>query len=367
MFHKIFLYLKNFDWILFFPVLLLATFGLIEIYSISLGQGAGELIRFQKQLLFTGAGVGLVFLLSFLDYRVLRDLGNYFYVVGILLLAGVLSFGVTIKGTTGWFDFGIFGFQPVEIAKIILIIFLAKFFSSGHLTGYPWRQVIFSGVATLIFVTLTFLQPDFGSAVILFLLWLMMLAIAGFDKKYFLVIGIIGLIGLGGLWQSSFEQYQKERILTFINGPSQATEEGYNISQAIIAVGSGGLTGSGIGFGSQSQLKFLPEAEHDFIFAVIAEELGLLGVFLLISFFAVFFYRCLFNVSKVDNDFGIYLILGGAGLIFVEMFINIGMNIGLVPVVGIPLPFVSYGGSALITKFILVGMTESVIIKSRIR
>lgn len=367
MFHKIFLYLKNFDWILFFPVLLLTAFGLIEIYSVSLGQGAEELIRFQKQLFFAGTGVILVFALSFLDYRMLRDLGNYFYVIGILLLVGVLIFGVTIKGTTGWFDFGIFGFQPVEAAKIILIIFLAKFFSSGHLTGYPWKQIIFSGLTTLILVILIFLQPDFGAAVMLFLVWLLMLAIAGFGKKYFLVIGLIGLIGLGGLWQFSFEQYQKERILTFINGPSQSTDEGYNISQAIIAVGAGGLTGRGIGFGSQSQLKFLPEAEHDFIFAVIAEELGLLGVFLLISFFAVFFYRCLANVSKIDNDFGVYLILGAIGLIFIEMFINISMNIGLVPVVGIPLPFVSYGGSALITKFILVGVIESVIIRSRMR
>jgi rod shape determining protein RodA len=367
MLQKIYLYLKNFDWILFFPILLLSTFGLIEIYSIALGQETVNLANFYKQLLFIGIGIILLISLSFLDYRIIRDYSNYLYIGGILLLAGVLIFGSTVRGATSWFNFGGFGFQPVELVKLILIIFLAKYFSSKQAKTKPWKQLLASGIGSMILIFLVFLQPDFGSALILFAIWLFMLVAAGFDKKYFFIIGLIGVITLGFLWNFSFQDYQKERIMTFLNPASNPLEQGYNISQAIIAVGAGGIVGRGIGFGSQSQLKFLPEAHNDFIFAVIAEELGLVGVLLAISFFSIFFFRCLINVKKLDNDFGAYFILGGAGLIFIEMFINIGMNIGLLPVVGISLPFISYGGSAIITKFALVGIMQNIIIKSKIR
>ena len=193
-----------------------------------------------------------------------------------------------------------------------------------------------------------------------------MIIIAGFNKKYFLVIGLILLIILSGLWIFFFKDYQKQRVFTFLDPSFNPLNQGYNVAQAIIAVGAGGITGRGIGFGSQSQLKFLPEAQNDFIFAVIAEELGFLGVCLIISFFTIFFYRCLISLKKINNDFGIFFILGSMGLIFIEMFINIGMNIGILPVIGISLPFVSYGGSAIISVFILVGIIESIIIRSKI-
>jgi rod shape determining protein RodA len=167
-------------------------------------------------------------------------------------------------------------------------------------------------------------------------------------------------------WSFFFQEYQKQRILTFLNPGENALAEGYNVSQAIIAVGSGSLYGKGVGFGSQSQLKFLPEAQTDFIFAVIAEELGFLGSSLLLLFFALFFSRCIVAIKRLPNDFSIYFILGAMGLIFIQMFINIGMNIGIVPVVGISLPFVSYGGSAIISLFILTGIIENIIIKSKI-
>jgi rod shape determining protein RodA len=366
MFNKILLYLKNLDWLLFFPVILLSTFGIIEIYSIALGQETLDLINFYKQLLFVGVGLTAVFVLIFIDYRTLRDFSNYLYLLGIAILVAVIFFGVTVRGTTGWFDLGIFGFQPVEFIKIILIIFLARFFSSKKSRAKPLKYLALSGAGSFVFVLLVFLQPDFGSSLILFALWFFMLAVAGFKKRYFFVIGVIALLVLGGLWTLSFEEYQKQRILTFFNASSDPLDQGYNISQAIIAVGAGGLTGRGIGFGSQSQLKFLPEAQNDFIFAVIAEELGFLGVLLVIIFFSLFFYRCLLAVKNINDDFGIYFILGAMGLIFIEMFINIGMNIGLLPVVGISLPFVSYGGSGIVSKYIILGITESIIIKSRL-
>lgn len=367
MFAKIFLYFKNFDWILFLPVFLLSIFGLVELYSIALGQENVELLNFQKQLGFVGGGMVVMFFLAFIDYRTIRSYTNHLYILGILLLGGVLVFGVAIRGSARWLDVAIFGVQPVEVIKLILILFLAKFFASRRSLSRPFKQLFVTGGATLLLALLVFMQPDLGSSMLLFMIWVFMLAVAGFPKKYFLAIGVTTLLIFGGMWNFSLHDYQKERVLTFLNPAGNPLDQSYNISQAIIAVGSGGLTGRGLGFGSQSQLKFLPEAENDFIFAVIAEELGLLGVSLVILLFAVFFYRCLTNVKKIDNDFGILFILGGAGLIFMEMFINIGMNIGLVPVVGMSLPFVSYGGSALISKFAILGIMENIIIRSKIR
>jgi len=366
MFNKIIIYLKNIDWILFFSVLLLICFGLIEIYSVALGKETIDLLNFKKQIFFVIIGIILLFLFSFFDFHNLRSFSNYLYIIGLVTLVAVLIVGVTVRGTKGWFYFGNFGFQPAEFAKIILLIFLARFFSFYSMKIRPLKQVLLSGLGSIIFVVLILLQPDFGTASLLLLLWLVMLAIAGFNKKYFLVIGLILLISFTVAWLFIFQDYQKQRIIIFLNPSFDSLDRGYNISQAIIAVGAGGITGRGIGFGSQSQLKFLPEAQNDFIFAVIAEELGFLGVCLVIFFFIVFFYRCIVNTRKMKNDFAIFFTLGAMGLIFIEMFINISMNIGLLPVIGISLPFVSYGGSAILSSLILVGIIQSVIIRSKI-
>jgi len=366
MFNKIQLYLKNFDWIMFSSVFLLACFGLAEIYSVALGQETVSLLNFKKQIFFIGAGVLLLFFFSFLDYHFLRNSSNYLYLLGAAALIVVLVFGETVRGTRGWFFFGAWSFQPVEFIKIILIIFLARFFSVLATQLRPWKHLVLSGAGGLTFIILILLQPDFGSALILLLIWLVMVIMAGFNRKHFLIIALILLTVLSGLWVFSFQDYQKQRVLTFLNPSFDPLNQGYNVAQAIIAVGAGGLTGRGIGFGSQSQLKFLPEAQNDFIFAVISEELGFLGVALIILFFAIFFYRSLAALEKINNDFGIFFILGAVGLIFMEMFINIGMNIGVLPVVGISLPFVSYGGSAIFSAFILVGIIESIIIRSKI-
>src|SRR6056297_1143759 len=366
MFKKLFLYLKYFDWTLFSSVLLLACLGLIEIYSIALGREAADLINFKKQIIFIILGIIIVFAFAFIDFKFFQVYAIYLYLLGAALLILVLFFGTTVKGTTGWFDLGYFNFQPVEMVKIILIIFLAKFFSSKKMDKDNWKYFIWSGGLSFLLFFLVVLQPDFGSAMLLGGIWLIMALMAGFKKKYFLIVLVVALLASGGMWKFYFQDYQKERILTFLNPSQSSLDQGYNVSQAIIAVGAGGLTGSGVGFGSQSQLKFLPEVQNDFIFAVIAEELGFTGVFLLLLFFGVFFYKCLHNLKRVNNDFGIFLVLGAMGLIFIQMFINIGMNMGILPVVGIPLPFVSYGGSALLTTFVLVGIIENIIIKSKI-
>ncbi|PLX20993.1 rod shape-determining protein RodA [Candidatus Parcubacteria bacterium] len=363
---KIVLYLKNLDWVLFFTVLLLLSFGLVEIYSVALGQDSFNLVSFKKQILFIGIGLSLFFFFVFFDYFNLRSFSTYIYIFGILLLLAVLFFGVEVRGTRGWFSVGPFNIQPVEFIKIVLIIFLAKYFSSTSIKLNPLKHLFISGLGTFVLAALVLSQPDFGSSLLLFALWGALVVVAGFKKRYFLIIiGIVFFVFISG-WFVFFEDYQKKRISTFLNPSFDPLNQGYNVTQAIIAVGSGGLIGRGIGFGSQSQLKFLPEAQNDFIFAVISEELGFLGVSLVLVLFLVFFFRSIYILRKINNDFGIFIVLGIVVLIFIEMFINIGMNIGILPVVGISLPFISYGGSAIISSLVMAGIMQNIIIKSKI-
>lgn len=275
-------------------------------------------------------------------------------------------FGSDIRGTRGWFYIGGMGIQPVEIIKIILLIFLAGYFADLATKVKTLRHFFVSAISAGFLMFLVLLQPDFGSSLMLGAIWLLMVIFADFPKKYLLGVLVSVLIIFTLSWSFFFKDYQRQRVMTFLNPGENALAEGYNISQAIIAVGSGSWNGKGVGFGSQSQLKFLPEAQNDFIFAVIAEELGFLGVSLVIFFFVLFFSRCLAAVKRLPNDFSIYFVLGAAGLIFIQMFINIGMNIGIMPVVGLSLPFISYGGSSIFSLFILTGIIENIIIKSKI-
>lgn len=367
MLNKIFSYLKKFDWLLFAAVTLLLLFSLAELYSIALGQNTLDLLNFKKQIAFIVIGIALVFFLSFFDYFNFRSFNTYIYLFGLVLLIGVLIVGRISHGTKGWFTIAGINIQPVEFVKIILIIFLAKYFSTVSVKFSPIKHVIISGVSTLILALLVLVQPDFGSALLLFCVWLSMVIFAGLNKKFIVLIFIFFAFSFAAGWLFVFKDYQKERILTLINPSANSLDQGYNVTQAMIAVGSGQLTGRGIGFGSQSQLKFLPEAQNDFIFAVIAEELGFLGVILVMTFFVIIFYRLIRAVRESKNDFAVYLLLGSGALIFIEMFINIGMNMGIVPVVGISLPFLSYGGSSIISSLMLIGIAESIIIRSKIK
>ena len=367
MFYKLFIYLKKFDFLLFVPVFLLLIFSLAEIYSIALSNDSLGLINFKKQAFFIFLGMIILFLLVFFDYYNFRSFGSYLYIFGVLILVVVLFFGKTVRSTRAWFQIGSFSVQPVEFIKIILILFLARYFSGVSIKLSPFKHLLISGALSGILISLVFLQPDFGSAMILFALWFFMAIFAGFKKRYlFLIVLILFTVFISG-WLFFFKDYQKERIKTFLNPSENSLAEGYNVNQAIIAVGSGGIMGRGIGFGSQSQLKFLPESQNDFIFAVISEELGFLGVFLVFAFFSLIFARLIIAIKYIKNDFGIYFIMGTISLIFIQMFINIGMNIGLLPVIGISLPFLSYGGSAIISNMILIGISESIIIRSKIK
>ncbi len=361
------LYLRNFDWLILISVILLIAFSLVEIYSVALGQESFNSQNFKKQLIFSGIGLGLLFFFTFTDSYLLKSASRYIYFLAIFLLIAVLVFGSVNRGTKGWFEIFGLSLQPVEFVKIALILFLANYFSNLATKVKTFRHFFISAFSVFVLVLLVLFQPDFGSSLILIAIWLVMLIAAGFPKKYLLIIGASGILIFTISWFFLFKPYQKDRIMTFVNPSANSLESSWNVSQAIIAVGSGGVIGKGVGFGSQSQLKFLPEAQNDFIFAVISEELGLLGVLLILGFYGLFFSRCFLSLKNIPNDFGIYFIIGSVGLIFIQMFINIGMNIGIMPVVGLPLPFVSYGGSSLLSLMIIVGIIENIIIKSKIR
>ena len=358
-------HLQKIDWLILSAVILLASFGLVEIYSIALGQGGENFVNFQKQLLFVAGGVGLMFLFSFIDFRFLKSIHRYIYLAAVGILTMVLLLGQTIRGTKGWFSIAGFGIQPVEFVKIALIIFLAWFFSNASFKTRPLKYFTLSGLSTFFLVFLVLAQPDFGSSLLLTFIWIFLLLVAGFDKKYFIVIFLSAAVIFSTAWFLFFKEYQKQRIMTFLQPTQNSLGSGYNTSQAMIAIGSGGLMGRGVGFGSQSQLKFLPEAHTDFIFAVVSEELGFVGASLIFLFYGILFFRCLFLLDRINDDFAIFFILGAVGLIFVEMFVNIGMNIGIAPVVGIALPFLSYGGSSILANFVIIGIIENIIIKSK--
>ncbi len=365
MLDRIKLHFLKFDWIIFSAVLLLSLFGLIEIYSIALGQETLSLLNFKKQIVAIIIGIFLLFFFSFIDYNLLKSFNRFIYAFGIFLLILVLIFGKTIRGTTGWFDIFGFSLQPVEFVKIILIIFLARFFSNSAIRMRPLKSMILSFLGTFGLCFLVLMQPDFGPVMIMLAIWFLILILVGLKGRYFLMIILPVLVVSFFAWNFYFKDYQKNRILTLLNPGQNSLSEGYNVSQALIAVGSGGYTGRGVGFGSQSQLKFLPEAQNDFIFSVIAEELGFLGTSLVLFIYFILLWRLLSLIRKNNDDFAIFFILGAVALIFIQMFINIGMNIAIVPVVGISLPFISYGGSATLANFILIGIIQNIIVKSR--
>ncbi len=356
---KFFYSLKNSDLIITGIVFILINFSLVIIYGIE-SSSKQDLILFKKQIIFSIIGLILMFIFSQINYKSLNSYAKHLYIISVILLILVLLFGQTIRGTKGWFKIAGFGIQPVEFAKLSIIIWLAYFFSKQARNIDLFKNIFISGVWTGIIVFFVLIQPDFGSAITIFSIWFLLLLVIGIKRKHllFLIILLIitGLIG----WNFFLKPYQKDRILIFLNPSQDPLGRGYNITQAMIAVGGGKLFGRGLGYGSQSQLKFLPENKTDFIFAVIGEELGFIGISLLITLYAILFTRMIVIIQKCENDFGSFLVLGILILFFVQVMINIGMNIGIAPVTGISLPFISYGGSFLIISLIMIGIVQSV-------
>lgn len=341
-------------------VFLISAWGLSSIYFLS---ASDDFLNFKKQLAFCLAGFLLLFAVSFFDYQIFRNQPVFLvllYGMVILLLAAVLIFGQKIRGTTGWFSIGGVNFAPVELAKILIILMLAKFFSQRYIELYRIRHLAISFVYVALPIGLVLLQPDLGSAFVLLAIWLGIIIVSGIKLRHLLIIAFIGLVIAGAMWVGFFKDYQKKRIMTFLNPQKDVLGQSYNLRQSFIAVGSGKIFGKGLGEGTQSQLKFLPEAHTDFIFAVIAEEWGFLGVVVLFLLFGFALYRVLLVGLLSTNNFAKLFSLGIAIMFFAQILINIGMNLGLLPVVGISLPFVSYGGSSAIVNFLALGILMSI-------
>ncbi len=354
-------FLYKTDWLIILSIIFLAVLGLIAIYSVALGKGLDEFGNFEKQLIWLILGLPVMILVSLIDYRLWHKISWLGYLIFLILLILVITpLGATIKGSNRSFDLFFFNFQPIEMFKIFLIVVLADICSRYTRTIYKFKQLIFLGLIVAIPMGLALLQPDLGSGISLFFIWLVAFLLIVQKKWHAILIFFLIFSSIMIGWFFIFHDYQKERINTFLNPTADIRGSGYNVRQSIIAVGAGKLFGKGVGFGSQSQLKFIPESQTDFIFAVIAEEIGFIGVTLLISFFGLFFYRLYKIAIRAPDDFAMFIVILSSALIFFHVLINIGMCMGIMPVTGISLPFVSYGGSFLLTTMILVGINLSI-------
>ena len=341
---------------LFFAVLPMLLFGLVTMDSFT-----GNSVFFEKQLIWIVLGVSMFFLISGMDIRFLKQSGvlvSLFFVASILLLL-VVAVGSAVKGSRSWFDFGGFSFQPSDPMKLLVILMLAKYFSRRHIEIARYKHIIISGLYALVPFFLIMLQPDFGSGLVIFLIWLGMVMVSGVTKKDLFIIFALGVISLTLLWVFAFKPYQKERIVTFVHPLTDIRGAGYNAYQSTIAVGSGRILGKGVGYGTQSRLNFLPEYETDFVFAAFAEEWGFVGVLILFFLFGVVVWRILLSALTGVTNFEMLFGMGLAIFFMSHVIVNIGMNIGLLPVTGIPVPFMSYGGSHLVTEFIGLGILMS--------
>lgn len=357
--------LKKIDWLMMGPVLVLVGVGLLML--VSLGSRKPEpFFWFWRQLLWVFIGAILYFLFRFFDYRVFRNSPSAvagFYFVTILLLILVLFFGKEIRGSRAWFELGSFTFQPVEFVKVALILVLAHYFAGKNIEMWRFRHILFSVGVLAIPLTLILLQPDWGSGLTLIALWFGMLLLGGARSRHVFLLTLIFLL-LGILsWNFLFTGGQKGRITALFRPELDPFGISYNQRQARVAIGAGGFFGQGLGQGTQTQLRFLPASRTDFIFAAIAEELGFFGIALLLFSYGILFYAIGKFSLETGNNFSRLFALGFLILLLSHIFINLGMNLGITPVIGIGLPFVSYGGSSLLSLFLLLGILASMTVR----
>lgn len=314
-----------------------------------------------KQLMWLGVGTAAFLTISAADMRFIRRgpvvLAGYVATLGLLALLLVAAHEV--MGAKSWFVIGPFSFQPADFGKIAFIALMAKYFSRRHMEIGNFKHVIVSGAYTASIVLLLLLEPDLGTAAIFSAVWFGMVLVSGIPKKHLAIVGITGLILATGLWFGGLHDYQRVRIMAFINPAADIRGSGYNAYQATVAMGSGQVWGKGIGYGTQSKLRFLPEYETDFIFAAYGEEWGLVGIVLALVLYALLFARLLAISRRAATNFDAFFTLGVMLLFASHLFIHAGINLGLLPVTGTTIPFMSYGGSHLLFEFIALGIVAS--------
>ncbi|MFZ2205770.1 MAG: rod shape-determining protein RodA [Minisyncoccia bacterium] len=353
-------FFRRIDWLLLLFILPIVSAGLVTMKSFV--PGATEENFFGRQLIWIGVSLVVFFVFSFIDFRFLKRtdvlISLFLFFSGLLVLLFII--GHSSHGAKLWFSLGFVSFQPADMMKLVVILILAKYFSRRHVEIRNIKHIFISALYALIPFVLVLLSPDFGSAIILFCIWFGMTLVSGISKTHLAMVGVGVLLVFVVLWTSVFAPYQKARIANFLNPLANVHGSGYNALQSTIAVGSGQILGKGLGFGTQSRLKFLPEYQTDFVFAAFAEEWGFIGSILILALFGLVIWRILHNASLGATNFEMLYGMGVAIYFMSHIFINIGMNLGILPVTGITLPFMSYGGSHLLTEFMALGILMSI-------
>lgn len=316
---------------------------------------------FIKQSIWIAIAFLIFFILAGIDAQVFKQTRMlvWMFLGGVAILLVVFVLGHTAKGATSWLSLGGFSLQPADPMKLILILVLSKYLSRRHIEIANIKHIFITAAYFFIPFILVFLQPDLGSAIIFGIIWLGIMLVSGISKKHLGILFAVAAIAFGGLWIFVFKPYQKARIENFISPMSDIRKTGYNVYQSVIAVGSGQIMGKGVGYGTQSRLNFLPEYKTDFIFAAFAEEWGMIGSIIVVLCFSGVIWRIIKIGKYGSSNFEILFALGVAIFFMSHIIINMGMNIGIMPVTGIALPFMSYGGSHLVTEFACLGILMS--------
>ncbi len=352
--------ITHYDWILLLQVALVAAIGIVNLYSATAAWSGPATPIYLKQLSWFGLGLIIVTLLCLFDYRHLEYLGFPAYGVAILMLLAVLFIGRTSMGATRWLSVGGIGLQPSEVMKIVIIIVLARYFTEkSNPQGFTLRDLLLPGALLLVPVLLVMKQPDLGTAMLLLAIGGTMALFAGIRRSTLLALAIAGAAAAFGGW-FLLHDYQRQRIYTFLNPEQDPLKSGYHIIQSKIAVGSGGLFGQGFRKGTQAQLSFLPERHTDFAFSVFAEEWGFTGCLLVLILYLLIVLWGLYISRRASDRFGMFLALGVSAMLFWHIVVNLAMVIGLLPVVGVPLPLFSYGGTSMITSMTGIGLLLNV-------
>ncbi len=349
----------NFDWVLLLTVLFLAGIGIVNLYSSTASWHAATPI-YLKQLLWLGGGVIIALTICLFDYRHLEHFAVHCYLVSVALLIFVLTMGKTTMGATRWIDLGLFNLQPSEVIKLAVILIFARIFThSASPSGYGFFELWKPALWLLLPVVLILKQPDLGTATMVIFIAVTMLLFAGLHRGTMVVLTLLALLIAVAGW-FGLHDYQRARIRTFLHPEADPLGSGYHIIQSKIAVGSGGFLGKGFLQGTQSQLSFLPERHTDFAFSVFAEEWGFAGCCLLLLLYLFLIVWGLYVARRAADQFGMFLALGVTAMIFWHIVVNLGMVIGLLPVVGVPLPLFSYGGTSMVTTMIGVGLLMNI-------
>ena len=355
--------ITNIDWVLFLSIIPLLGGGLITMKGLSpqpgnlVGGESGDYF-FSHQIVWIFLALAVFFVFSLIDWRFLKSGGLLIalLVASLAPLAFLLLAGIATRGSARWLHFSSFSISPADPIKLLLILILAKYFSRRHIEIANIKHILVSGTYVAIPAALVFFQPDFGSAIIITAIWLGMVTVSGISKKHLLLVFFAVLLIFSVSWFFILKPYQKNRVFNFLDPLRDPKGAGYNALQSMIAVGSGQIFGKGIGYGTQSRLEFLPEHQTDFIFASFAEEWGLIGVLIFFIFYGIVVWRILKAAFNGQSNFERLFGMGLAIFVVAQAVIHIGMNVGLLPVTGIPLPFMSYGGSNLLTVFAGLGI-----------